>query len=339
MQLIVTGMLLLMLPIGCTPAKMILGDEDGSPDGGGSDTDTPSDDDTGAGDPTDDDSGDPGDPGDSGDPGDTGDPPGGEPVEVDYRELGPYSTSTSSMTLSASCSSDVVITAPTAAGAWPRVVLAHGFMRGTAQMVGWADHLASWGLEVVVPSLCHSSITGTNHEQNGFDLVTFHDTLGGGPVVYAGHSAGGLAALIAASRDGSTVGLVGLDLTDADGLGLSYADEVTAPGYALAGEASSCNNDGNGVSAVGAVADATVVRLTDADHCDFENETDWMCTTFCPEGGETFSNEQIQHSVLGLMTSAVMGLTGQDSDAVSMWWRAGGTFFDTLQASGEVSAL
>jgi hypothetical protein len=275
------------------------------------------------------------------DPEDTGedpDPPV-DPVAVDYRLTGPYSTATTTVTLSASCDASAEIVAPTTAGTWPRIILSHGFMRGPAQMTGWAEHLASWGLEVVVPALCHASILDTDHVQNGTDLTHFNDVMGGGPVVYAGHSAGGLASLIAAAVDGDAIGLIGLDLTDSDGLADDWVGGVSAPTLALAGEPSSCNAEGSGVDAVYAVPDAHILRLTEADHCDFEDETDWMCTALCDAPGDTFSDAEIHNALLGLMTAAAMSITGRDPDARTVWWTSGGTFFDALSSSGAISSL
>jgi hypothetical protein len=265
-------------------------------------------------------------------------PPMG-PLEVDYRLTGPHTTSTSSVTLSASCDSSAQIVAPSTSGAWPRVFLSHGFMRGPSHMIGWAEHMASWGIEVVVPTLCHASIVDTDHAQNGTDLTQFNEAMGGGPVIYIGHSAGGLASLVAASEDDDAIGLIGLDLTDAGGLGLDRADGVSAPTLSVAGEASSCNAEGNGVDALRAVPDATILRLTEADHCDFENETDALCTTFCSSPGSTFSDSDIHDTLLGLLTAAAMSLTEQDSEAEALWWSTGGTFYDGLSNTGAILSL
>ncbi len=332
----------LLCVLACTPTKIVL-DRDPASDAESVDTgevnanaDDTSRDDTGA---------DPSSPEDTGagssDPEDTGED-AGPPVdglEVDYRLPGPYTTASTTVTLSASCDASAEIVYPNTAGAWPRIILTHGFMRNPSQMTGWAEHLASWGLEVVVPALCHASILDTDHAQNGTDLTHFNDAMGGGPVVYAGHSAGGLASLIAASQDGDAIGLIELDLTDSDGLGVDWAGGVSAPTLALAGEPSSCNAEGSGVDAVRAVTDATILRLTEADHCDFENETDWMCTTLCDAPGTTFSDSEIRNALLGLLTAAAMSVTDQDPDARSMWWISGGTFFDALSSSGAISSL
>jgi hypothetical protein len=265
--------------------------------------------------------------------------PPSDDAEIDYRLTGPYPTTASTITVTASCSASADLFTPTTEGDWPRIFLSHGFMRGPTQMVGWAEHLASWGMEVVVPTLCHASIVDTDHAQNGTDLTEFNNALGGGPVVYAGHSAGGLASLIAASQDDDAVGLIGLDLTDADGLGASSASGVGVPTYALVGEPNACNASGNGVDTVRATPEVTIVRIAEADHCDFENETDWMCTTLCDAPGATFSDSEIQEAILGLLTAAAMSVTGQDPAASTVWWQSGGLYFDQFNGTGAISSL
>mgnify|MGYP001195338108 CR=1 FL=1 len=99
----------------------------------------------------------------------------------------------------------------------PVVVLGHGFARGPDTMYGWADHLASWGVVVLLPTLCHYNVfTGVDHEMNGKNMVELAEHYTQEPVVYAGHSAGGLAAIIAASIDETALGVLGLDATDTE---------------------------------------------------------------------------------------------------------------------------
>ena len=116
----------------------------------------------------------------------------------------------------------------------PVVVLGHGFARGPETMVGWAEHLSSWGAEVLLPTLCHYNVFwGVDHELNGQNMIELGQWHGAEEVIYAGHSAGGLAAIIAASLDDSNLGVLGLDATDTEGvfgiedfIGQQYAPNV-----------------------------------------------------------------------------------------------------------------
>ena len=151
------------------------------------------------------------------------------------------------------------------------------------------EHLASWGLRVATPQLCHSSVLDTDHEVNGDDMVALADALAGtAPVAYAGYSAGGLSALVAASSDTDSAALVGLDLVDSGSLGATYAPSVTAPTHGIVGTPSSCNTQNNGVPIVGSIAGALQGRVTEADHCDFEDPTD-----FLPSLGEELDCEAL----------------------------------------------
>ncbi len=236
-----------------------------------------------------------------------------------------------------SCTMPVDLYTPDDGGAGMVVVLAHGFLRGQDQMAGWAEHLASWGLHVAVPSLCHSSLLDADHEANGQDLAALGQALGLGPVVYAGHSAGGLASVIAAAADPAALALVGLDVVD-DGSGSSHASALSVPVYGLFAEAGSCNSNSNGVDLLARAADPVSVRVTDADHCDYENTSDWMCTSFCSGGNGSFDDGEIQEAIQGLATAAVMQAAGLDP-AADHWWNSGGEIYELLRTTGAIQPL
>ena len=80
-----------------------------------------------------------------------------DPEPVDYRTAGPHGVSASSQTVQASCSMSTRVFTPDSSTGAPLVLLGHGFARTGDQLVGWAEHLASWGFTVAVPDLCHSS--------------------------------------------------------------------------------------------------------------------------------------------------------------------------------------
>ena len=157
----------------------------------------------------------------------------------------------------------------------PFMVLGHGFLRG-GKMVGWGEHYASWGIEVIVPVLCHYNVlAGVDHEMNGLNMVELAQNHGATEVIYAGQSAGGLAAIIAASQDTKAIGVVGLDATDTEGvpsvpdfIGQQYASSVTVPAFALIGEPSSCNANNNGVTLFDMMNDSQLIRVSSSDHCD-----------------------------------------------------------------------
>lgn len=265
----------------------------------------------------------------NGDSGDTQDTDDTQDPEVDYRDRGASAVSTRSVSVSTSgsCTLDVTLYEP-AGGSDAVVILSHGFARAPANVAGWADHIASHGVTVATPGLCHLSVWDSDHAENANDLEALSAELGFSKTIYAGHSAGGLASAVAASGDASAVAVVGLDLTDADGLAAS-ADLSGLDVYGILGEPSTCNSDGNG-SAV--YSGHTSFRVTEADHCDFESPTDWVCELGCPGTNNTFDNETITGAIGGLLTSAVVDAAGLGS--ADAWWKSGGTFHDELAGSG-----
>ncbi len=200
----------------------------------------------------------------------------------------------------------------------PVVVLAHGFARGAKSMTGWAEHLASWGVEVLLPTLCHYNVlSGVGHEMNGRNMNELATTHGALNVIYAGHSAGGLAAIIAASHDSKALGVLGLDATDTedipnvpDYIGREYASNVTIPALSLLAESSVCNSANNGLDLFQMMEDYHAIKVTSADHCDFESPTDWVCESSCENTTAEFTDEEIRPVITTLGTSAILSLAG-----------------------------
>jgi len=60
----------------------------------------------------------------------------------------------------------------------PVMILGHGFARGADKMTSHAEPFASWGVEVLVPTLCHYNFLGVDHEMNGRNMVELTDIHG-----------------------------------------------------------------------------------------------------------------------------------------------------------------
>ncbi len=249
-----------------------------------------------------------------------GEETGQEPVLItDFSQTGPYDVSVesriASVTDCASMSYDIY--SPSEPVDPPVVVLGHGFARGSGVMVGWAEHLASWGVEVLLPTLCHYNVFfGVDHEMNGLNMKELTSIHGASEVIYAGHSAGGLAAIIAAAIDDSAIGVLGLDTTDTEGvpgvddyIGRDYASDVRCPSFLIAGEPSSCNSNNNGLNLFRMMSDYSAVRVTSSDHCDFENPTDSICEMSCVNSTALFEDSEIRSVILSLGTSSIISLT------------------------------
>ena len=266
---------------------------------------------------------------------------GGSGPGPDYGTAGGRSvtTSTGSASLGGGCTMQYTTYSPSSGSLGVRVMLAHGFVRSPANMVDWAQLLASHGFEVVTPALCHSSFLDTDHVQNGADMVALNAALGGGDVIYAGQSAGGLSAFLAGIDDAQALGVVGLDATDDFfGAGASAASRLGVPAFGIVGEAGTCNSNGNFVSVFQTAPDSTILRVMESEHCDYESPTDWGCTAVCSVANPTFSDAELRYAIGGLMTSAAVSLAG-DPAAEADWWASGGAYFDEMSTAGMVQPL
>jgi len=266
---------------------------------------------------------------------DTGESDTSQGLVTDFSEWGPHypygitsETRTASVTNCSNLSYEVYtpyVDNP------PTVVLGHGFARGSGVMTGWAEHLSSWGVEVLLPTLCHYNVwAGVDHEMNGQNMKELSDLHGATDVVYAGHSAGGLAAIIAASQDPDAIGVLGLDATDTqdvpgvpDLIGMGYAGNVSCPAFSIIGEPSTCNADNNGLNLFKEIDGYRALKVISSDHCDFESPTDWVCESQCMNDSVEFSDEEIRPVILTLGTAAIMSLTGLSEDGAFVWSNEG----------------
>lgn len=303
---------------------------------------------------------DPGDPADPSDPADPADPtdedgPDDEPdapVDPEDPPLDPLGDltqkgaatvrTTRSSYETRGCELEYARFAPDGGSPWDvTVILTHGFMRDRGHVERWARHLASWGFDVVTPDLCHATILDADHPQNGLDLADLANAhLAGRRVVYIGHSAGGLASLLATTHDPDAVGLFGLDLVDSDDLARAAARQLTVPFRGLIAEPSwSCNVDNNGLVAYDRAPDAEVWRVADTTHCDFEYPTDSGCTSLCDWGWPrpAFTDAQQRDAIAGMMTAYVFWSTGLDARAAA-WWTPGAPEYDAVAAGGLLEA-
>lgn len=186
------------------------------------------------------------------------------------------------------------------------VFLAHGFMRDLDSMRGWAAHWASYGVPVTVMSLCNSSWFAGHHDRNAIDMVTLADALHTGPVLYAGFSAGGLAAYLAAASDRRTGAYLGLDTVENSGLAQNAARELSYPVLFLLAEPSSCNDDNNILDALTDVSGYSALRIRNTTHCHYENPYDTLCESICGYVEPAQAQDMLIQTVRTLATAWVL---------------------------------
>lgn len=221
------------------------------------------------------------------------------------------------------CSLEYRLYRPSVPAAEGIVVLAHGFLRSQERMEGMARALAAAGLTTATVDFCNMHPWDGGHYQNGLDLTAVAGALGARQVLYAGFSAGGLAALVAGERDADAVGVLALDLVDAGGLGLRTARALEKPLVGLMGEPTACNARANGLPVFAASPLGDVRTVPGAGHCDFETPTDWLCRLVCeqPQPAGDALREQI---VAATVDAAVALLRSPPGAALAAVRREGG---------------
>jgi MYXO-CTERM domain-containing protein len=177
---------------------------------------------------------------------------------------------------------------PAGAPPFPAVALGHGYQNSKDNEEGLARQLAAAGILVVAPQFPIYLRCGTaDHSRNATILLAALDaqvTAGAADATrlgLGGHSAGGLAALLAAARREVRV-VVQLDGVDVTNLGLLQAGNVHAPTLFLRAEPATCNYLENGTAwyapQTGPKAHLTV---TGAAHCDPQEPESSVCSLSC----------------------------------------------------------
>lgn len=170
----------------------------------------------------------------------------------------------------------------------PVVLLAHGFTRHRRVLAGWGHLLAQQGLIAVVPNLPAFA----DPERNARALVELADlvlakpafgaTAPDGRLIYAGHSMGGFASLLAAARDPRALAWIGLDPVDFGGRGRQTLTHLQIPALALLAEPDAWNLNGNaGTWQDLATPSLTVLRVRGSTHCDPEHPTSRLAELAC----------------------------------------------------------
>lgn len=255
----------------------------------------------------------------------------------DYRKPGkiPYESIEGKLRSSTGCQVTYTYFRPRDVSNDMLVVLGHGFMRSKKRMAQLAQHLVSWGLSVVNVEFCNSKLWSGNHDRNGADMVAVTKKIKAGKVIYAGFSAGGLAAMVAANLDQKTLALFGLDMVDNQELGKKMAPNLAFPFYGLIAAPSICNANNNGLDLYAKAPYSNVILVEDASHCHFEFPVDGKCLFVCGRGEQRLRREMIQQTILGLTTAFLLWQTGIDTNGES-WWSDSQQNFKTLRYTGYI---
>ncbi|HYN77291.1 MAG TPA: alpha/beta hydrolase [Lamprocystis sp. (in: g-proteobacteria)] len=188
------------------------------------------------------------------------------------------------------------------------VILAHGFLRDQRRMAGLAQALADQGIPAVTLNFCNARLWDGRHVQNGRDMISVAREFGSGRVVYAGFSAGGLAALVAGRLDPNALGILTLDLVDDRGIGVGMARALDKPLIGLGGDPTACNAGNNGRAVFAASPKARLTAIPGASHCDFESPTNSLCEAVCR--GLNKGSPLRRRAIIAASVTAVSDLIG-----------------------------
>jgi dienelactone hydrolase len=186
-----------------------------------------------------------------------------------------------------------------AAGRCPIIVLGHGFSQSKDQHVNQGRHLATRGYIVLIPN----SNAASDHSRFADDLRKcidwieardadtksfFFGCVRADRVGATGHSAGGLSAILAASRDPRIRAVSPMDPVDNGGLGVTALASVAAPVAIAYSEPSSCNADGSALTLYNAaLAPKRGIRIVGANHTDPQDPASALSALFCGPANST----------------------------------------------------
>lgn len=144
---------------------------------------------------------------------------------------GPHSSARSQATVDTGGSSvPVEVFVPVETDPVAVVLLTHGFQLSSANYISYGEHLASWGVAAVLPTLPGSILDAPTHASQRDRLVDvigwIEDERGGagplanapaGALIAAGHSMGGKLSFLTATVDPRVRGVFGIDPVDSAG--------------------------------------------------------------------------------------------------------------------------
>ncbi len=182
---------------------------------------------------------------------------------------------------------------PATAAPCPVIVLGHGFAQSKAQHVNQGRHLATRGFITLIPNFN----AGSDHSRNADELRKCIDWIvarnsDGASVFYqkvqtnrigaTGHSAGGLSAIVAASRDPRIRALAPMDPVDSGDLGVNALVNVKVPIAITYSEPSACNADGSAeILFAAASAPKRGMKIVGANHTDPQDPPGFLSILTC----------------------------------------------------------
>ena len=219
-----------------------------------------------------------------------------------------YRLTDSVATSSTGCQYDYRVYEPVNPATATSVVIGHGFLRDQDNMVGLSRALANRGIRVATLDFCNMRFWNGAHQQNAKDMQDLARQISADDdVIYAGFSAGALAAVLAANEDSRAI--LTLDLVDQNDLGLDAITRLSTPLIGITGPPSSCNANNNGAALFNERSEPIVSALTqlpNASHCEFEAPSDWVCELVCSDENSFQTAQLLREGIIQAAVNSIL---------------------------------
>ena len=223
-------------------------------------------------------------------------------------ELDKYTLQDSTARSLAGCQFDYRIFQPAEATTSTSVIIGHGFLRNQDNMIGLSRALANRGIPAITLDFCNMRPWNGHHQRNALDMRHLAKLLGRSDnIIYAGFSAGALAAVLAA--DDNTRAILALDLVDQDNLGRNAIEQLPIPLIGLAGPPSACNANNQATDIYLLRTDTQLENLkivSGASHCEFESPSNWLCETACGDDDSEQTDMMQRSNIIEQSIEAVL---------------------------------
>ncbi|MEU4169299.1 alpha/beta hydrolase-fold protein [Streptomyces sp. NPDC026665] len=219
--------------------------------------------------------------------------------------------------------------APVATGIHPGLAFGHGFFQAITQYESLLKHYASWGIITVVPKSQgglfpnHSAFADDLNAaltwlttQNTTSGSRFADRVDTTKYAVSGHSMGGGAALLAASRNPAVKSVTTLAAAETNPSAVTASSVLSAPAQYVGGSADTIAGvAGNQQKMYDAKASRTQLRvITGGFHCGFEDSSGFGC-----DSGSVSRAVQLKLTY-GVTTSWLLYTLGLDSSLQDQVW-------------------
>ncbi|MET7988870.1 MULTISPECIES: dienelactone hydrolase family protein [unclassified Streptomyces] len=265
--------------------------------------------------------------------------PAATTAAADPSAAGPFAVAYSDVTVSASGrsfgarvwypGSVAGSNAPVATGVHPGLAFGHGFFQGITQYESLLKHYASWGFITVTPTsqggLFPSHSAFADDLNASLTWLTAQDTTSGSRFAGAvdtdrlgvsGHSMGGGAALLAASRNPAVKSVSTLAAAETNPSAVTASGTLKVPAQYVGGSADTIAGvSGNQQKMYAAKqAPAQLRVITGGFHCGFEDSSGFGCDS------GTITRAAQQKLTRGITTSYLLYTLGDDTSMYDQVW-------------------